>query len=84
MKTILKVFLIVLVAILALKVLPLIFALGIGLLACVAAGLAVGLGAVGILLCLALAFVAALSPIWLPVLAVLGMIALCKRVGRAT
>jgi hypothetical protein len=83
MKTFLKVLLIVALAILAVKLLPItlvagcIFAVGVALLA------AVGVSLVALGLCISLAIAALLSPIWIPVLALVGIIALIKRHRRA-
>jgi hypothetical protein len=86
MKTFLKIVLVVVVVLLAIKLLPVALAFG----AVIAAGLAV-LAGVGIailvgLVCAALALVVFLSPLWLLVLAVAGLIALLRRSssGRAT
>lgn len=81
MKTFLKILLIAVLALLALKLTP-VFAVGafIGLI--VAAVLsAVGLSLVAALVAVALAFAMALSPIWIPVLVVLGAISLFKKLG---
>jgi hypothetical protein len=83
MKTFLKVLLIVVAAIVAVKLLPVALVFG-----CVAAFLLAALAVLGVSLA-ALALVAALvvaallSPVWLPVLAVVGVIALCRRGGKA-
>jgi hypothetical protein len=79
MKTVLKVLLIVLGSLLVLKQLPIVFGLGIGLLAVLAVAAVVGLGAAGVLICIALGFVAVFSPLWLPVLALVGLVALWKK-----
>lgn len=81
MKTFLKVFLIALGVIVAVKLLPVALVLG-SILAAVAAvvaalGLSLAAGLLGAGLLLALV----LSPIWLPVLALVGFIALMKKVG---
>lgn len=79
MKTFLKILLLLLVALIAIKLCPLI------LLAAAAALLVMGLvGTLGlsllaILLVLALVAVAVLSPIWLPVLMVVGIVALIRK-----
>lgn len=82
MKTFVKVLLVGLVTLLALKLLPVILGLGIGLIVLLALAAALGLGAVGILLGLALGLVALLSPIWLPVLAIVGLVVLWKKLER--
>ena len=83
MKTFLKVLLLVAVAIIAIKLLPVTLIGGcfLGLILIVA--LALGLSAVAVLLALAIGLMALLSPIWIPVLAVVGVIALVKRLNRA-
>jgi len=93
MKTFLKVLLIALLAVAVIKLFPIFLipvalagvALLIGsLLLAGGAGLAVliALGLVVALLAVALALAAVLAPIWLPLLAILGLIALGKRAGR--
>ncbi len=84
MNSFLKVVLLILVAIIAVKLLPAMLALGF------LPGVAVvALGAIGVsvlgALCLASAvLLAVLSPVWVPVLAIIGVIALIKRSGRRT
>ena len=81
MKTFLKVVLLVIAAVIALKLLPLTFALGC-LLALSLVGLAVlGVSVIALLLGLTVVLAAVLSPIWVPVLVVIGLIALLKRDG---
>jgi len=80
----LKLLLIVLCALLAVKFLPEMFAFG-----CLLAGLLLGLAAVGLPLlaaaCVAiLAFVVLLAPIWLPVLLIVGLVALIRRLSRGS
>ena len=93
MKTALKILLGVVLALVAIKLLPiLLFPIGIGLVALlvvVAVALAVvlavagaGFAAAGVILGVAVALLAALSPVWVPVLAVVGLIALCRRSRR--
>lgn len=79
MKTFLRVLLILLLALLGLKLLPVIFGLAIGILVFVSLALALGFGAAGILFSLGVILAVLLSPIWIPVLAILGLIALCRR-----
>ncbi|MCX6953485.1 MAG: hypothetical protein NTV51_15150 [Verrucomicrobia bacterium] len=79
MNTFLKVLLILVAVVVAVKLLPIAFVVR-----CVAAGLLAGLAVLGVslaalLLCAALAVAAILSPIWVPVLAIVGIVALCKR-----
>lgn len=81
MKTFLKVLLLVVAVILAVKLLPIAFVIGCAV-AALLAGLAVlGVSLAALLLCAALAVVALLSPIWVPVLAIVGVVALCRRHG---
>jgi hypothetical protein len=83
MNTFLKVFLIVVGAILAVKLLPIAFGLVCGV-AALLAGLAIlGVSLAALLVCAALVVVAALSPIWVPVLAIVGIVGLCRRNGGA-
>jgi hypothetical protein len=71
MKTFLKIFLLVLLALVALKLLPLTLALGC-VMAIVLAGLVMlGLGAAVVL-----------SPIWVPALVITGIVSLILRTGR--
>lgn len=83
MKTFLKVLLIVVAAIVAVKLLPATLAFGclmaLGLF--VAAAVGVSLLALGF--CLALVVLAVLTPIWLPVLAIIGLVMLIRRVTRS-
>lgn len=81
MKTFLKVLLIVVAVIVAVKLLPIAFIAG-----CVAAGLLAALAVLGVslaalLVCAALGVAAVLSPIWVPVLAIIGIVSLCRRSG---
>jgi predicted neutral ceramidase superfamily lipid hydrolase len=84
MNSFLKVVVLILVAIIAVKLLPAMLALG-----CVLGVAVVALGAIGVsmfgALCLASSvLLAVLSPVWVPVLAVIGVIVLIKRSGRRT
>jgi len=81
MKTFLKITLVVVLALIALKLSPILL-LGalVGLLAAIVLG-AVGFSLVVALLALAIAAAVALSPIWIPVLIVMGVISLFKRLG---
>ena len=79
MKTLLKILLVVLAVIVAVKLLPVAMVVG-----CVLAGLAavvtaVGVSLVGGVLALGLFLALVLSPIWLPVMALIGIIALFKK-----
>lgn len=85
-KTFFKVVLIliaaVIAAVIAVKLLPLTLALGFGLgLAVVALALA-GVGIIAALAVVAIFLAALLSPIWVPVLLLVGLIALIKRASR--
>jgi hypothetical protein len=81
MKTFLKIFLIVVVSLLALKFLPVVLVGAfVGLLVAALLG-AFGLTLVGLLLAVAVALAVALSPIWIPVLIVMGVISLCRKLG---
>ena len=82
MKTFLKVVLLVIAAVIALKLLPLTFALGC-LLALGLVGFAVlGVSVISLLLGLVVVLAAVLSPIWVPILAIVGLIALIKRSSK--
>lgn len=83
MKTFLKVLLLVIVALVAVKLLPLTIGLGFVLGLLLVALLAVGLSVVGGIAALTLFLGALLSPIWIPVLAVVALIALIKRANRS-
>lgn len=81
MNTYLKIFLLVLAAIVAVKLLPLTLGLGF-LLGLLLVGLvAFGLSLVGIVLLAAIALGAASAPLWIPALLVVGVIALIKKLG---
>lgn len=84
MKTFLKVLLLAALLIVAIKLSPVIF-LGalVGLIAAAVLG-AIGLSLVAVLLAVALALAVALSPIWLPVLVVMGLISLFKKNGHGS
>jgi hypothetical protein len=95
MKTFLTVLVYVLLALLAIKLLPFLFlpvlVAGVGLL--IAAGLAfggvaavagMGIAAAVLILGVLIVLVTILSPIWLPILAIVGLIALIRRSNRAT
>ena len=81
MNIFLKILLLIVVAAVAIKLLPFTLAL-VCLLAAtwVVAGF-FGLTFLAVLGCAALAVIAVLSPIWIPVLAIAGVVALCRR-GR--
>ena len=79
MKTFLKILLIAALLIVAIKLSPVIF-IGalLGLLAAAVLG-AVGISLVAVLLAVLIAFTLALSPIWIPILVVLGLVSLFRR-----
>ena len=81
MNTFLKIFLIVVLSLIALKFLPVIL-IGafVGLLLAAVLG-GVGLTLVALLLAVGIALAMALSPIWIPVLIVMGLISLFKKLG---
>jgi hypothetical protein len=79
MKAFLKIALLVVLAVVAVKLLPLTFALGCVLALAVLALMAVGVSLIGALLAAVVVVVVASSPIWVPVLAIVGLVALCKR-----
>lgn len=83
MKTFLKILLVAALLIIAIKFSPVIFVFALaGLVAAAVLGV-VGLSLVAALLAVLLAFAVALSPIWIPVLAIVGLVSLFKRSGRA-
>lgn len=82
MKTFLKVVLLLIAAVVAVKLLPLTLGLGILLGVALVALAAVGVSALALILGLGVVLVAVLSPIWIPVLAIFGLIALIKRSSR--
>lgn len=84
MNTFLKVLLILIAAVLLVKLLPLAFGLAVFLGVVIAIAAIVGLGAAGVVICVALGLVILLSPVWLPVLAVVGLIALWKKLSNKT
>jgi len=81
MNTFLKILLVVALSILALKFLPVIFVGAfVGLILAAILG-ALGLSLVALLLVVGIALALALSPIWIPVLIVMGAISLFKKLG---
>jgi hypothetical protein len=81
-KTFFKIVLIVIAAVIAVKLLPITLALGLAL-GLAAVGLAIaGVSIVAALLVAAIFIAGILSPIWVPVLLLVGLIALIKRVSR--
>jgi len=79
MKTFLKILLLAALVYLAIKFSPVLFGAAIaGLFVACLLGVA-GLSVLAVLCAIALAFAVALSPIWIPVLVVLGLISLFRR-----
>ncbi len=82
MKTFLKILLLAALVIVAIKISPILFgAAAAGLLVACLLGVA-GLSLLVVLLAVALGLAVALSPIWIPVLAALGLISLFRRTDR--
>ena len=79
MKGFLKAALLVIVALVAVKLLPLIFGLGCLLAGAVIGCVALVASAVAALIGSAIVLAAVLSPIWIPALAIIGLIVLVKR-----
>lgn len=68
--------------IVAIKLSPVIFVGAlVGLIAAAVLG-AVGISLVAALMAVLIAFTVALSPIWIPVLVILGLVSLCKKQGN--
>ena len=84
MNNVLKVVLLILVAIIAVKLLPAMLAVGFMFGVAVVALGAIGVSVLGALCLASAVLLAVLSPVWVPVLAVVGLIALIKRSGRRT
>ena len=82
MKTFLRVLLCVVVTVVAFKLLPVLMVPVV--LGGLAAAAGVGLILLLVLLAVALAVVAVLAPIWIPVLAIVGLVALIRRANRKT
>ena len=82
MKTFLKVVLLVIAALIAVKFLPHLFALGWLLAAAIVGLLAIGASVAAAMFGAMIALVVLLAPIWVPVLALVGLIALIKRSTR--
>lgn len=78
----LRILLLVLLALLAIKLLPLTFAIGCALGFALVVLAVLGVSILSIMICVALGLAVVLSPIWLPVLLLLGLIALLKRSSR--
>ena len=81
MNNFLKIFLIVVLTVLALKFLPVILVGALVGLLIAAILAAVGLSLVAALLAVGIALAMALSPIWIPVLIVMGLVSLFKKLG---
>ena len=82
MKTFLKVGLLVIVAVIVVKCLPLLVAAGFALAGALLGFIALAVSAITALMGSALVLAVLLSPVWLPILALVGVIALIKRSGR--
>ena len=82
MKSFLKVVLIVLVALVALKLLPFAFGLGCALAAAVVGLLFVGVSTLFGLIVAAVVLAAILAPIWIPALIIVGLVVLIRRNSR--
>jgi hypothetical protein len=79
MKTFLKILLAAVLLVIAIKFSPALFFLALaGLLAAAVLG-AVGVSLLAVLAAIVLAFALALSPIWIPVLIVIGLVSLFRR-----
>lgn len=81
MNTFVKVLLLVVAAIVAVKLLPLTFALGCVLGLLLVGLLLLGLSMVAVALVASVALVSVLAPIWIPVLLIVGLFALIKRLS---
>jgi hypothetical protein len=77
--TFLKVLLLLVAVLVAIRLLPLTLLAGFGLIGAAFGVLAAGLSVVAALVCTALLVAAVLSPLWIPILAVIGIVALCRR-----
>ena len=84
MKTFFKILLAIIAAVLVVKLLPVTLALGCARAIGAALVLALGVSVLAVSVGVLLALVALLSPIWLPVIAIVGLVMLIKRCGRAT
>lgn len=82
MNTFLKVLVTAALVVVALHVLPALVGLGLGLGAILLAIVGIGVGVIAALLAAGVGLAVALSPIWLPVLAIVGLIALCKKAAK--
>jgi hypothetical protein len=95
MKTFLKILLFVVVGLVVIHVFPILFVpvmigfvalmvVGALMMGGVAAIAGVGLALLAGLLAVALVILAVLAPVWLPVLAIVGLVSLCRRRPKAT
>ncbi len=84
MKTFLKIALIVLAVLVMIKLLPITLLAGCAIGVAAVIALMVGVSAAAAILCIAALFLAVLSPIWLPIVAVIGIISLFRRNKRAS
>jgi len=84
MKTFLKIVLLVIVAVVAVKLLPLTFALGCLLAAAIVGLLAIGVSAIATLFGAMIGLAVLLAPIWVPVLALVGLITLIRGGTRSS
>ena len=82
MNSFLKIFLLVVLALVAIKLLPLTLAAGCVLGLALAGLMIVGVSALAGMLAVAVGIMAALAPLWIPVLAIVGLIALIRRGSR--
>lgn len=83
MKLFLKIVFLLLLALLALKLLPWAFGLGLILAGALAVAAFMGFSLVAVGVCVLLGLAAILSPIWLLALAIFGLVALVKRLRAA-
>ena len=82
MKTFLKILLVAALLLVAIKVSPVLFVAAFaGLIVAAVLGV-VGISLAAGLVAVLLAFTVALSPIWLPVLCVIGIVSLCRKSDR--
>jgi len=82
MNTVVKILLVVLVLLVAIKLSPIIFMLTlVGLLAATFLG-AIGLSMLAVFAAVVLTLAVALSPIWIPVLLIVGLVSLFKKANR--
>ena len=82
MKTAVKIILVVAILLIAIKLSPIVFVLAMGGLLAAALLGAVGLSLLAGFAVLVFALAAALSPIWIPVLAIVGLVALFKKLNE--